>query len=661
MGNAKWIWYPGDFEIHQGMLQNFSREERGVIWPAFWKVDDCRRSVRFQKRYTLEQRTSFSVHSKKQGYVAVGERKYPFEQVITLEPGTYSILVYCAAASGLPAVYIEGDTIYSDESWTADDYVSEPAAAGVSRYYTKKEQNPDQWEYDERLCVPAGEEETAEGLLLDFGEELTAKVTVRFDGAFRPFRLCYGESRAEALDSGRCYNWQEIAQEGEETPRRAFRYLFLTGIRRGEVSVQAVHQYVELPSVGRFVCSDPRMNAIWNTAETTFKLCSGIFFLDGIKRDKWIWSGDAYQSYFINQYLMFDEEINRRTILALRGTDPVRQHINTIVDYSMYWVISIYNHYMATGDRAFVRMIYPKMKTMLDFLETRLDENGLIVGKDADWTFIDWADFDREGPVCAEQMLLAECYRGMARCAELLDEEAGAYRAAYLALKEKINALYWNGEKGAYIDSFASGKAHVTRHANIFAVLFEIADEGQRESIWKNVIFNDAVDKITTPYFKFYELEALCRAGKYKEVLEAVDGYWGSMLDGGAATFWEEYDPEKPMEEQYGMYGDPYGKSLCHAWAGSPIYLIGRYLMGVRPLKPGYESFEAAPVCGAFAWADCTLPLKDGTIRIRWKDGALRVCTDKAGGVLKLDGKEFSLIPGEELCVPLEKSEKFSE
>lgn len=25
----RWIWYAGDFEIRQGLLQNFSREERG--------------------------------------------------------------------------------------------------------------------------------------------------------------------------------------------------------------------------------------------------------------------------------------------------------------------------------------------------------------------------------------------------------------------------------------------------------------------------------------------------------------------------------------------------------------------------------------------------------------------------------------------------------
>ena len=28
-------------EIRQGLLQNFSREERGYDWPAYWYIDDC--------------------------------------------------------------------------------------------------------------------------------------------------------------------------------------------------------------------------------------------------------------------------------------------------------------------------------------------------------------------------------------------------------------------------------------------------------------------------------------------------------------------------------------------------------------------------------------------------------------------------------------------
>jgi len=58
--------------------------------------------------------------------------------------------------------------------------------------------------------------------------------------------------------------------------------------------------------------------------------------------------------------------------------------------------------------------------------------------------------------------------------------------------------------------------------------------------------------------------------------------YWGGMLDRGAVTFWEEYDPEVPDDQQYDMYGDRFGKSLCHAWAASPIYLLAKYFVGLQ-------------------------------------------------------------------------------
>ena len=105
------------------------------------------------------------------------------------------------------------------------------------------------------------------------------------------------------------------------------------------------------------------MNQIWETAAYTFELNSREFYLDGIKRDRWVWSGDAYQSYLINRYLCFDEDINRRTIIALRGKDPVEGHINTILDYSLYWIMSIYDYYETTLDIEFLSFIYPRLKS----------------------------------------------------------------------------------------------------------------------------------------------------------------------------------------------------------------------------------------------------------------------------------------------------------
>ena len=57
-------------------------------------------------------------------------------------------------------------------------------------------------------------------------------------------------------------------------------------------------------------------------------------------------------------------------------------------------------------------------------------------------------------------------------------------------------------------------KRNVTRHANIFAILFHIAtQEEQEEKILANVIKNDAIPAITTPYFNFFELDMLCQTG----------------------------------------------------------------------------------------------------------------------------------------------------
>ena len=156
-------------------------------------------------------------------------------------------------------------------------------------------------------------------------------------------------------------------------------------------------------------------------------------------------------------------------------------------------------------------------------------------------------------------------------------------------------------------------------------MLFDIADEQRKRRIAVSVLFNEAVPAITTPYFRFYELEALCRLGYLREAMDAIKAYWGGMLKLGAVTFWEEYDPEKPAEGQYEMYGDPYGKSLCHAWAASPIYLLARYFVGLRALEPGGKSFEVQPAPGFFRELDCRFPMGGQLLHIKLRNGALSV------------------------------------
>ncbi len=624
--DARWIWYPGDLELFHGMKQNFSRVERGCAWPAFWKSEGFRQRVVYRREYELPCRTTFTVYGAPGllGYVQVNGDKYPLNRTIACE-GRVSVTVHAACIGCVPAVYVDGEIICSDTGWTVDDYCQPPVPAASNRYFTHPEQRVDTWPMLEREYEPVGTEEVNGGTLVAFATELTAQLEVRplREGADLP-TVYLGESRAEALDTALCYYFCRPDPRTLRCPRQAVRYAYVPGLNPDEVAVRAFHQYVDVPVRAWFRCEDEELNRIFEVAAHTFSLCCDVFFLDGVKRDKWIWSGDAYQSLFVNQYLTGDREIEQRTLTALRGNDPVTTHINTIVDYSLLWLLGVAEHCEAYGDRDYLRWMWPKMESLMALLLSQRDDEGFLVGRERDWVFVDWADFDRDGPLCAEQVYLAAALGVMARLAP--PEQAAYYREQRDRLLSAIERRFWDEEKGAYIDSFTSGRRHVTRHANILAIVFELVSGDRQKRIAQQVLFNPEVPRITTPYFRFFELDALCRLGYLREVLGEIKAYWGGMLKLGAVTFWEEYDPELPLERQYAMYGDPYGKSLCHAWAASPIYLLSRYFVGLREDAASPSGYRVNVADGVFRRLDCTLCLGGRTVRIQY-DG---ITTDAA-------------------------------
>lgn len=303
-----WMWYPGDFEIYHALLQNFDRVERGMKWPAFWYQDDCRRRVCFENTYQLEQETAFTVFSKSDGYVEMGGERYPFGRTISCGPGPIDIRIHAGRITGVPSVYIEGDIIHSDTGWMVSDLASEPVSVGYSPYYTKKEQDPSVWEYSSEIVRPCRIIQKQNGTLYDFGRELTAVVLAVYHQDFQPYLLAYGESEAEALDYENCYYSEVVSSPNQEIPKHAFRYLFIPDSEPGTIELTARHEYVDIPVRASFSCEDEELNRIWQVCCETYRLCSGIFFLDGVKRDRWIWSGDAYQSYLVNPYLFSDKK-----------------------------------------------------------------------------------------------------------------------------------------------------------------------------------------------------------------------------------------------------------------------------------------------------------------------------------------------------------------
>jgi len=405
-----------------------------------------------------------------------------------------------------------------------------------------------------------------------------------------------------------------------------------------------LYEYLPVKYKGFFSCSDSLLNRIYDVSLYTLHLNTREFHLDGIKRDRWVWSGDAYQSYLMNFYTFFDEDVNKRTLYALIGHEPVETHINTILDYSFYWMIGISEHFLYTGDTAFVKQIYPRMKNLMEFCLRRANPNGFVEGLPGDWVFIDWANIEKKGEISFEQILLTRSLEAVALIANLSNDREYAEKCMKLSMenKQKIFDVFWSDKRNAFVHNRKDGvlSDSVTRYANMFAILFNYADDEKKQKIKDHVILNNNVLKITTPYMKFYELAALCEIGEKTKVIGYVKEYWGGMLKAGATSIWETYNPEQIGNQHYAMYGRPFGKSLCHAWGANPVYLFGKYLLGVKPTSPGYKSYLIEPSIAGLDWIKGRVPTPNGNIELYMDKHEIKIKTVEGTGILRIKSEK---------------------
>lgn len=454
-----------------------------------------------------------------------------------------------------------------------------------------------------------------------------------------------GESREEALDpKWCCVRYEQECPGGKlEIPASAFRYIWA-----GEETAQvtAMYEYLPLEYKGAFRCGEEVIDKVWEVAAYTFHLNSREFFLDGIKRDRWVWSADAYQSLFVSRYLFYDADIERRTLTALAGKSPTVMHLNRIPDYTFLWVVGLYEYYLTYGDLGFLRQIYPRLEEIMEFTQKRLSSDGFFRGTAADWIFIDWAPMDKTGAVCGEQILLAKALECHGKICTLLGMDGSRYERQVQELQENIFRYFYDEEQRVFIDSYESGKRNVTRHSNIFAYLFLPCSQEQKADIYRNVILNDEVRQITTPYFKFYENQVHCEAGNGSLLERSLREYYGSMLATGATTLYEEFDPTMSGVEHYAMYGGPFEKSLCHAWSASPIYLLGAYRLGVRNTGVAYDSFEVKPMRGNLRGFEGKVPVKGGIVEVSLQGDKVKVRSDIPGGTLVLGERRLPIPAG---------------
>ncbi len=653
---AFWIWYPGDFEIRLHEKLSVKRKARDVMYPVYWRLDRHYSNVKFRTVYDLPNEET--IHITAEGtfsfYLDGRDNYRSGEAEITLPSGKHEITVCVFNDSEIPALLIEGNHMVTDGDWEVTSYQNDWVKA-ASWTFSSPDDSPSRFRLSVTPAEPIAEERVQNDSLYDFGRETYGYL--RFHGlrGSGAIRIYYGESRAEALSSEECYSLdrfnvsEAMSGNGEREytlkEAKAFRYAWIQadpGVSWEKMSM--LYEYVPLAYRGSFESSDDKLNEIYEMSLYTLHLNTREFFLDGIKRDQWVWSGDAYQSFLMNYYSFFDLDVTKRTLIALRGKDPLVKHINTILDYSLYWFVSLYDYYLYTGDWAFIRQYYDRAVTMMDFCLQQRNEEGFLEGRPKDWVFVDWADLNNEGAVSTIQILLVRSLEAMSEFAVRMGNEADSEHYATLAtrMREQTIRCFWDEERGGLLHRRVDGVTlrELTKHANMFAMTYGYLTAAQREQVVHHVMLNTEVPNIRTPYMRFHELAVLCESGQHELVLNEIRNYWGGMIALGATTFWEEYDPTLEDDAHYSMYGVTFGKSLCHAWGAGPIYLFGKYFLGVIPTSPGYETYRIQPNLGKLERMKGTVPTGAGDIRMEMDNKVIRVESDCGSGVLILDSQD---------------------
>lgn len=675
-----WIWYPGDYEIWLGNQMNNRRTERGAFFPHFWKMDSHYVLVEFSKKIDLAQSEEIEIAAEGTFNIKLdGKLQFGMPRKFTLPAGKHSLNIKVWNQATPPAVFINGKTIKSDNSWkvTYEDkeWIDESgkasdtsatiymAAEGWAEFNTA-DKLPSKYKLATEEHKAVAVTNVQGGQLIDFGKETFGYLRFHLLSGKGKVNIFYGESKEEALDTKYCETLDQLTIDGDKITddalavtssnehfytlanSKAFRYVYVTkdaGVDFKELSM--LYEFKPETQRGSFRCNDEEVNKMWNVGAYTMQLTTREFFIDGIKRDRWTWSGDAIQSYQMNYYLFFDAQTVRNTIWLLRGKDPVTSHSNTIMDYTFYWFLSIYDYYMYTGDNRFIAQIYPRMQTLMEYVLGRTNKNGMVEGLSGDWVFVDWADgyMDKKGELSYEQVLFCKSLETMALCSKLAGNtaEQSKYEKLAAELRAKLIPAFWNESKKALVHNRLNGtqQEQVTRYANMFASFYNYLSSEQQQQIKTSVLLNDSIMKISTPYMRYYELEALCAMGEYKRVMNEMKAYWGGMIREGATSFWEKYNPNDKGTQHLAMYGRPYGKSLCHAWGASPVYLLGKYYLGIRPVKAGYREFSIAPNLGGLKWMEGTVPTPNGEIKLYMDTKTIKVKATEGRGYLTFTSK----------------------
>lgn len=452
-----------------------------------------------------------------------------------------------------------------------------------------------------------------ESFIVDFGDHQVGYLNISLktvgsppDAPFR-MKMIFGEMPCEVAESFDDYNgWLSRSWLQDEIinvdilpcelqlPRRyCFRYLKIVIIdtsQKYKVAFSDIHcTTVTSADISRveplpgYVPED--LKTMDRIGIKTLQDCMQTVFEDGPKRDRRLWIGDLRLQALANYYTFKNYDLVKRCLYIFGGLTLEDGQVGAclfekphslvddtrLYDYSLFFVATVYDYYMATRDMKVLIDLWPIAMDQIEIALSRLDDRGVVKDDTSWWCFIDWhSELNKQAP--AQAVLIYCLKRGLYLAKELQLNKEEKFISDKIELTSKAAISYlWNEEKGM----FESGdKGQISWASQIWMVLAEVLNKEQNANIFDKLFQESSAIKMTTPYIYHHLIEALILCGKKDIALEKMRAYWGEMVKDGADCFWELYNPN---DKFLSPYGSNLINSYCHAWSCTPSYFIRKY------------------------------------------------------------------------------------
>ncbi|QHI69138.1 alpha-L-rhamnosidase-related protein [Tichowtungia aerotolerans] len=362
----------------------------------------------------------------------------------------------------------------------------------------------------------------------------------------------------------------------------------------------------------RFQCSDDFFQTLEKISWRTFRLCTHETFEDCPYYEQMQYSGDSQITSLIALAGTGDTRLTRQALyqfswsLRPEGITECRYPATlpvVIPSWSLHYIFMIADYYDYTGDKETVRDLLPCVRNILDWFDRHKDESGLPA-KLPHWNIVDWSPrWDRgcppgwdRGPTC----IISSQYLRALRVAAKLDKSMNRFADEAETVAEKINALFWNEDRGLYED--CPGSPDASQYGNAWAV-HSGAATGEQAARAMNAALNDSSLDPASFFGIYFMIRALEDCGQYSKFPQLL-GRWQEMIDGGFSTWAEDIT---------------YWRSLCHAWSAFPSIEFIRGVLGIKPAKPGFEEILIQPQPLDLQFAEGSAPTPHGDVSSVWK------------------------------------------